>query len=510
MKLFNYTINKFSLAFLLLLFVSSCSEDFLERPPEDSYSDDDFYYTDEQVESRITPLYFKPWWGMFNTPYWVMTEIASGDMFNYTHTSFVQFTVTSSNSNLEATWGSLYSVVAQSNEIINNLDSKVDAGVSQDVINSVKGEAYFLRAVAYFYLVRFWKEVPIIENAYDYIYAPQVHKNFEEDIYTFIESDLEMAISLLPEKTRGADFDNNARVSVGSAKAMLAKVYLTEEKYTEAKTLAGEVISSGEFKLLDNYADLFLTSNDNNQESIFSLQWCISTDYGSGNQSNIVNSAAGYGLSNIGDWNVFGPSQDILDIYPTGDEREIENMMIPGYTYENLYTSDGDQFTVPDDISAATSGSAIKKYVVGGQDEYDNWGMTSNNTYIMRYADLLLIYSEASMAGSGSTTDAIALSYFNQVRERAGLVDLPNLTNEILLQERRREFAFEGEYWFDLQRLLSESDLLTLLSNQNRGDMNYPQYYTASAEDLVYPIPANESASNPLLLEDAVAYDFTN
>ncbi|SFU47406.1 Starch-binding associating with outer membrane [Pustulibacterium marinum] len=510
MKLFTYKINKISLALLLVLFVSSCSEDFLERPPEDSYSDDEFYYTDEQVESRITPLYFKPWWGMFNTPFWVMTEVASGDMFNYSHTPFIQFSVTSSNSNLDDTWGSLYSVVAQSNEIINNLDDKVDASVSQDVINAVKGEAYFMRAVAYFYLVRFWKEVPIIENANDYIYSPQVYKNHEEDIYTLIETDLEKAIALLPEKVRGADFENNARVSVGSAKAMLAKVYLSEAKYTDAKTMAAEVINSGEFQLLDNYADLFLTENDNNQESIFSIQWCISTDYGSGNQSNIANSAAGYGLSNIGDWNVFGPSQDILDIYPTGDDREIENIMIPGHTYENLYTSDGEQFTVPDDISAATSGSAIKKYVVGGQDEYDTWGMTSNNTYIMRYADVLLIYAEASMAGAGSTTDATALAYFNQVRARAGLVDLPTLTNEILLQERRREFAFEGEYWFDLQRLLSENELLTLLSNQNRGDQNYEQYYTATAEDLVYPIPSNESASNPLLLEDAVSYDFPN
>lgn len=508
MKRYTFLLNKYILGLVLLLGVSACNKDFLERPPEDGYSDDNFYYTDEQVVSRITPLYFKPWWNMYNTPFWVMTEIAAGNMFNYSHTSFVQFSVTSSNNILTGTWGSLYTVAAQSNEFINNLDARVGPDVSEETKNAVKGEAYFMRAVAYFYLVRFWGDVPIIENPYDYIYNPLVHRNLKEDVYTFIEMDLNNAISLLPEKIRGADYDSNARVSVGSAKAMLAKVYLTQGKYTESKALATEVINSGEFQLLDNYADLWLTANNNNPESIFAIQWANSNDYGSGNQSNIANSAAGYGLSNMGDWNVFGPGQDVLDIYPDGDLREVENLMIPGYTYDNLFTSDGEQFTVPDDISAATSGSAIKKYVVGGTDEFDNWGMTTNNTYVMRYADVLLIYAEATMAGAGSTTDATALGYFNDIRDRAGLVPLPTLTNENLLQERRREFAFEGEYWFDLQRLLPQQELLNLLSNQNRGDMNFEQYYTAGPEDLLYPIPATESSSNPLLLEAPEPYDF--
>ncbi|WBL23110.1 RagB/SusD family nutrient uptake outer membrane protein [Zunongwangia sp. HRR-M8] len=504
---FLHNVRRLALGFVLLAGISSCS-DFLERPPEDNYSDNDFYYTNDQVNSRIAPLYYKPWWNMFSTSFWPMTETISGNMFNYTHLSFTQFTVTSSNSMLEDTWGSLYSVVTQSNELINNLDDRAGGEVDQETIDIVKGEAYFLRAVAYFYLVRFWEEVPIIENTYVYIYSPQVPKNPKEDVYRFIEMDLAMAIDLLPEKIRGADYASNKRVSVGSAKSILAKVYLSQEKFAEAKNLAAEVINSGEFQLLDNYADLFLTDNNNNEESIFAIQWTISTDYGSGNQSNIANSASGYGLGNIGDWNVFGPSQDIQDIYPNGDLREVENIMVPGYTYENLYTSSGEQFTVPEDIDAATSGSAIKKYVVGGDDPYDNWGMTSNNTYVMRYADLLMIYAEAAMAGTGATSDATALMYFNMIRQRAGLVELPSITNETLLEERRREFAFEGEYWFDIQRLLSTSDAIELLNSQNRGDKNFDQFYTATAEDLIYPIPANESASNPLLLEEAVPYDF--
>ncbi|WBL24938.1 RagB/SusD family nutrient uptake outer membrane protein [Zunongwangia sp. HGR-M22] len=240
---FLYNFRRLALGLVLLASIFSCS-DFLERPPEDNYSDNDFYYTNDQVNSRIAPLYYKPWWNMFSTSFWPMTETISGNMFNYTHLSFTQFTVTSSNSMLEDTWGSLYSVITQSNELINNLDDRAGGEVDQETIDIVKGEAYFLRAVAYFYLVRFWEEVPIIENTYDYIYSPQIPKNPKEDVYRFIEMDLAMAIDLLPEKIRGADYASNKRVSVGSAKSILAKVYLSQEKFAEAKNLAAEVINS--------------------------------------------------------------------------------------------------------------------------------------------------------------------------------------------------------------------------------------------------------------------------
>ncbi|MGV7104918.1 RagB/SusD family nutrient uptake outer membrane protein [Flavobacterium sp. U410] len=518
MKLIKNKIIKTLVIATLITSAVSCSDDFLDRAPQDTYSVDDFHYTNEQVISRITPLYFKPWFNFHNKAFFAITEVGSGNMFTYSSdvNSMVQFSITSSDPELLNAWKGLFAVVAQSNDLINNLRGKVGPAVDAEVVDNVIGEAYFLRANAYFYLVRLWENVPIIEDNQN-IESIQIPTNPREDIYKFIEMDLEKAIELLPEKVRGIDYVSNMRVSKGSAKSILAKVYLAESKYVEAQQMAGDVIGSGEFKLLGgtelpnmSFGDLFLTANNNNQESIFALQWVSSANYGSGSNCNTQFGYSSY-INEASYGGVFGPSQDILGAYSSSDLRRKETFMLPGDYYPNLITEDGGPLTVPSDINAQSSGSGIKKYVVGKSTDAsgpsDQWGMMTNNTYIMRYADLLLIYAEATLAGGSSTTNASALDAINAVRARAGLSALTVMTRQDVLTERRLELAFEGDYWFDLLRM-PRAEAINILSNQNRGDQYNAQYYTPTEDDFAMPYPATEIVKNPLLQEDPVPYDF--
>ncbi|WNH10924.1 RagB/SusD family nutrient uptake outer membrane protein [Thalassobellus suaedae] len=176
---------------------------------------------------------------------------------------------------------------------MNFLESRVGPDVDQDVIDNAIGEAYFMRATAYFYLVRMWGPVPIIENNLDYSNDPYINTNPVSDIYTFIINDYKDAAVKLKSKVRSTNYGENGRVSKGSAKAMLAKVYLYQKDYQNAKTIAEEVINSHEFKLLGgselpsmSFGDLFLYKNNNNEESIFAIQWKGDGNYGSANNSN--------------------------------------------------------------------------------------------------------------------------------------------------------------------------------------------------------------------------------
>ncbi|MDI1255601.1 MAG: RagB/SusD family nutrient uptake outer membrane protein [Flavobacterium sp.] len=511
---------------MLLLISASCSEDFTNRPPEDALSLDAYYSSNEQVASATNGMYSRTWFQFENKFFWAVTEVGSGNM--YTGSSDVNamrnFSLNGSDPELVNGWSSLWANIAQSNAIINFLADRVSSNVDDAVLQNTIGEAYFMRATAYFYLVRLWGSVPIIENNLDYTTTPNINTNRVEDIYTLIERDYTAAIEKLKEKHRTANYADNGHVSKGSAKAMLAKVYLYEKKYTESRAMAEEVINSGEFKLLGgaelptkSFADLFLYTNNNNEESIFALQWKGDGNYGSGNNCNTQFgiSTATVSTSNASYGGVFGPSQDIMAAYSLGDLRRKETIMFPGATYPNIkVVPSGGTLTVPaaDQIGGQGAGAAIKKYCIGIVNgsvtgPADNWAMMDNNTYIMRYADLLLIHAEAVLAGGASTSDASALSSFNAVRNRAGLSSLSSITFDDIFKERRLELCFEGDYWFDLGRI-PRAQAIAIMAAQNRGNRDFEEHFTPEEGDFLLPYPDNDVAKNPLLIQPPVPYTF--
>lgn len=521
-KFFNTKIV--SLA-LILFALSSCDDDFTARPPEDGISLDAYYSSNSQVESATNGMYSRTWFQLNNKFFWAVTEVGSGNM--YTNSpdvnSMRNFSVNGADAELINGWSSLWANVAQANAIINFLESRVGPAVSDDVLQNTIGEAYFMRATAYFYLVRLWGAVPIIENNLDYSKTPAINTNRVEDIYTFIKSDYIQAIAKLKSKTRGATYSENGRVSQGSAKAMLAKVYLYDKDYVNARAMAEEVISSGEFKLLGgtempskNYADLFTYPNNNNEESIFALQWKTDGKYGSGNNCNTQFgiSTGAVSTSNDSYGGVFAPSQALKTLYEEGDVRRKATVMFPGDAYPEVKVASGGTLVVPpaEEVGGQGAGIAIKKYCIGivngaATGEIDEWKMMDNNTYIMRYADLLLIHAEAILAGGGSTSDGAALSSLNAVRNRAGLASVTSFTFDDIIKERRLELCFEGDYWFDLGRM-PRAQAISIIGAQNRGNMFAEEYFTPDASDFILPYPDRDVAKNPKLLEPPVPYNF--
>lgn len=529
MKTVNF-LSKLKLIVLLLsiIIVGACSDDFTNRPPEDGISLDAYYSTNDQVATATNAMYNRTWFNFHNKFFFAITEVGSGNM--YTNSpdvnSMRNFSISGSDPELNNGWQSLWANVAQANAIINFLEARVGPGVSNDVLQNTIGEAYFMRATAYFYLVRLWGAVPIIENNLDFASNPQINTNRIEDIYEFIRRDYVTASEKLYTKVRTGSFVSNAKVSSGSAKAMLAKVYLYLNDYTNAKVLAEEVINSGEFKLYggptmpsNTFGDLFTYPYNNNEESIFSLQWKQNGIYGSASNCNtqfgisngtISTSNASYG-------GVFAPSQDIMQLYTPDDLRRKETIMLPGDVYPNILAKIGSAFgplVVPaaTEIGGQGAGSGIKKYCIGivngsNTGNADAWAMMDNNTYIMRYAELLLIHAEAVLAGSSSTADPSAVASLNAVRNRAGLASVTSFTFNELFTERRKELAFEGDYWFDLGRI-PRAQAIAIMSNQNRGDQFNAQYFTPTDSDFVLPYPTNEVAKNPKLTQPPVPYVF--
>nr|WP_315170041.1 RagB/SusD family nutrient uptake outer membrane protein [uncultured Flavobacterium sp.] len=525
-------LNKYSLLLLATAFLmlSSCQDDFTDRPSEDGISLDSYYSTNDQVSSATNGMYSRTWFQMYNKFWWAV-EVGSGNMYSGSPdvSGLVSFSLNGSDPELVNGWSALWANVQQSNMIINFLPARVGPAVSKGVLDNTVGEAYFLRATAYFDLVRLWGPVPIIENPLEFASNPYVNTNRVEDIYKLIVMDYLKAIDLLVDKNRGANYASNGHVSKGSARAMLAKVYLYQKDYANARKMAELVINSGEFKLLGgdqlptkSFGDLFTYGNNNNEESIFAIQWKGDGNYGSANN---CNTQFGFidgtlSTSNASYAGVFGPAQEIFTLYAPNDKRKHETIMVAGDTYPNIKTTIGTGLTVPTGKDLAQgSGGAIKKYCIGVVNgavtgPADAWAMMDNNTYKMRYAELLLIHAEAILAGGASTSDAAALKSINDVRKRAGLTDLTSITFDNIFLERRKELCFEGDYWFDLGRI-DKTKAIAIMSAQNRGDRYAARFFTPTydpnnhaANDFYMDYPDNEVAKNPKLLEAPVPYTF--
>ncbi len=511
--------------------VSGCKDKFFDHAPEDALTLDSYYQTADQVNASTNALYNSPWFNFNNKAFWAITELSGGNARTYSGdvVNFANFSVTADNNELNNAWRSLFSVVAQADAIINNLPAKVPSSVDPVVVNNALGEAHFMRAMAYFYVVRLFGNVPIIENTLDFVYAPKINTNPVADVYTFIINDLKFAEANCLKKIRAGSSISNGHVSSGSASAMLAKVYLYKQDYPNARLAAEKVINSGEFKLYGTqvagktYTDLFRTANNNNEESIAALQWVGGGAYGHGNSLQ-ASFAISSQITGTGDgYSVIGPTLDLQNEYAKepGDVRRKATIMLAGDVYPELNAAAGG-YTVPTDVNAQNTRAGIKKYVVGTR--ADNGGLgaaqsAGNNTYLMRYAEVLLIEAEAVLAGAASTNSTAALTPFNMVRTRAGLVPKTVITQADILRERRLELAIEGNYWFDLGRLdgfnaTAHPKAIAIISQQERGTYGadksiiYSENFTPGNDKFLFPYPSTETAINPLLTQPPVAYKF--
>lgn len=493
---------------LLSFFFMGC-EEFLDIVPEDQLTLDGYFKTEAQCLQATAPLYGFVWFNFNDKASFAIGDVYSGNMFTSSKEmiNFQKYTVAQNNLRTFEAWSACYAVVAHSNNIINNLPVTASGyGVDATVIDQCVAEARFMRGTAYFYLVQLFGAVPIIEDGAVAAANPIIPRITEDDIYTFIINDLEYAEEFSPlERTGSAE----GRITSGAAQAMLAKVYLTQKNYTKTLEELNKVISSEQYKLLENYKDLFLNSeSDYNDESLFAWGWIANQGWATQNTHQAFFAIDGDITTFDDGWGMVKPSVDLLNAFENGDARKKYILMEDGDHYDELLSDKGG-FTYVLETYYSETKSAIKKYVVGSPAD-DNVGNQSTgiNTDIIRYADVLLMYVEATMGDDNSTTDATSLKYFNDIRLRANLGTKNEITRESLLHERRIEFAFEGQYFYDVVRILGEDGAKTYLSNVERGKYSdeglVSQTYNCST--VKFSIPTSESDQNPLLKEDPVAY----
>lgn len=503
-----------------VLVLVSCSKDFLERPPEDSFNAEEFFQTDAQVSSSVGVLYSLPWTRYVSEYQWVICELSggSGRTFDPRNQDFDLFAVTGNHPAIGGSWSALYGVVAQANSVIKAIPETASGNISQGVIDNARGEARSMRALAYYHLVRIFGSVPIIEDNQELALEATIPRHTVADVYTFIKNDLQFAIDNITH----TKISQPGRISSNGAKALLAQVHLTMEEYREAYELSSEVIASGEFSLLGGiqgdgvpgaYSDLFLTENDNNEESIIAFQWTSTGTYAEGN--GVQSFYALSGITGFSDgFSAIGPSLDLQNSYEDTDldQRYKATIMEPGAFYPNLnggYTVSNN----PEAVNAQQTLRAVKKYVVG-EPSFNGGGRQGsypNNTYALRYADVLLTQAEAIILGGVGTMEEARFS-INNIRTRAGLPELTvNPSFEDVFRERKLEFAFEMVHWFDVIR---RNDAISYLSNVERGwypdatdpSLIFSRKISVTEDKLLFPYPTTETINNPGLTEPPVSY----
>jgi len=281
MKKFK-NIKKWSAIALSVLAIASCSSNFLDRPPLDSVTDFNFYKTDDQVMAGTALLYNQAW-----VNYNIVASFNLGDYRGGTACSYysnqdnVWFATTAGTMENAQAWQGLFNVIAQSNTAIGNINKYAGSGVTPAVKQEAIGEARFMRSLAYRYLVMNWGPVPIITDNVALLADPlSVRLNTVSSVWKFITNEMRAAEDELPDVAPAP-----GRLTKWSAEGMLARFYLaraSEESSNgvrnqafldSAKYYAQRVITLSGKQLLSNYRDLFLFDYNNNNESLFELQY---------------------------------------------------------------------------------------------------------------------------------------------------------------------------------------------------------------------------------------------
>ncbi|GGI24469.1 RagB/SusD family nutrient uptake outer membrane protein [Pedobacter mendelii] len=523
--------NKIYFTIALMIGISSffgCKKDFLDRTPQDKVTLESFFKSEGDLRLATGALYGTPWFDFNDKSVLVLGDAMSGNLSRTNFVAYSTFAVNNSDARINEAWRSLYKIIAYCNLNIIYINQNTDASVSSVAKNNAIGELRFLRGTAYFYLVQYFGEIPIITDNRTLAEQPQVNKHIIKDVYRFIIEDMKFAAQNL------RSVPDKGRVNKWSAEGMLAKIYLTRSGLKDdgtgtgngqrdvalldsAKKYAGDVCNNSGLKLLTNYADLFKIENNNNEESLFALQFIASPNsYGLGNstqgyyaaEGKLTNAGDGYGAANT-------PSIDIYNKYDVKDLRRKATFMQNGDFYPELLKKDGG-YRVTDERPH------VKKYVVGTND--DNPGQvyslsTSSAAYMLRLADVYLIYVEAILGNSATTSDPEAVKYYNLVRARAGVdARVAPISKANVLVDRQLELAIEGQYWFDLLREhdINPSQTIAKIAAQNRGRLtfnsatnvrvNEDQFSTPTDASFKLPYPLADVSTNPLLSQPAVPY----
>ncbi len=466
----NKFIGRILILFLFSISATNCTD--LTESNLGIVSPETYFQDASSVEASISGIYksFNGSWSGFG--YWSFhlnsgSDVQqSGEAWTYLR-DFENLSVKPDNYGLTEIWKCFYNPIKAANMTISGINELEDNILTVDQKNEYLSMAYYARALAYFYLVRWWGDIPMFTENTTADYYAEITRIDQAEIYKLITADLTFAEKYLENNYVGFP----GKPTSGAAKTLLSKVYLTmagwplkqTEKYALAAAKAKEVMDMGEYQLLDNCAGIWKESNNNSSEHIFSFQFLSKAEGGTGASSwHIIGATV---PSALGGWSEWYAEQAYFDDFPDGERKDA--------TF--ITEVDGKPYT-----EFATPFPHCKKFIEAG-----NGGMwsSSNNLALFRYAEVLLIFAEAQNLSSGNP-NADAYAAVNAVRNRAGLGNLPTGLSKddfdnAVMNERKWELGFEVKRWFDLQR-----KELVLEINSDKENV--------TVDDMLFPIPQRE------------------
>lgn len=497
--------------YTLLLTLVSCNA-ILEEESFSSLTVNSFFNNSKEANQAVvgvyaqltTPAYYKR--GLLN-----VVGFASDDSYNpgAAFTPFEDGSLEPTNDLVTGLWESIFNLNGKANFTIYALDQTEK--LTEEEKQLMLGRLRFVRALNLYNAVRLWGDVPLVKE-----YSVSAENLFpartpKAEVYNFIEEDLKYCAQYLPQTETSYGFPTK-----GAALSLLGKVYMSQEKWSDAKTVIDQVIGLGTYALLDNYTDIFDIAKENNKEEIFSIQFMKdNAEAGETSLGSLLPFWFLPAFNNLG----FAGNAD----HPKGQMR-VEQATYDRYTsgaYVNdkrnkiFITSYGDSRTAkivkryPEDTKVNAQGPACIKYKDPTNDSDRNY---DNNLYILRYADILLMKAEVENEISGP--NSVAYDAFNQVRLRSNTLALTaGLSKEdfrdAISNERGLEFYGEFQRWFDQTRMKRNGGSYYKYFREkvagekkftNPGEHKWALGYYPKYE--LMPIPASEIAINPNITVD--------
>jgi starch-binding outer membrane protein, SusD/RagB family len=419
---------------------------------------------------------------------------------------------------VDEAWTANFSGIFKANTVIDQIAKNGSYIGSAQLATRLNAEAKFLRAFFYFDLVKYFGKVPVIDHPVSAAEAVKIGRSPIADVYTLIISDLQFAVANLPSNFSGP-FPNYTSADVGratkfAAESLLAEVYMARSgptysiegpgmglnEWGQALTLLQDVITNGGFVFrTQKYtfpdtgaaaAQIFSYTNQSpttNKEAVFDVMYLNGQNPVLGATypwqlvpQSYLNTLAGTNAA--GALGTPSVSNDLLNSYSTVAPIDTRKAPFLHTTpYNNFGTTDLHAF--------------FRKYLDTSKIPPNNnrfdWGI---NFIVIRYTDILMRKAECILHGAtGTQTDVDAI--VNQVRARANQPAISNVTLPQLFIERRKEFASEGNRWFDLQR---SGDLLTIMNAwKNVEDATLHKIGPIVANSVIYPVPQSQIDAAP-------------
>ncbi|MEZ0540599.1 RagB/SusD family nutrient uptake outer membrane protein [Fibrella arboris] len=491
---------------LLLVLTAGCDEKKLEQLNPNAVTTDSYFQNDLQIRSAVNGVYAALQSTNLVAREWFFTNdlrsddvAAGGGQLETPRNQLLLGVHTTDNGLVASVWTGAYRVIHRANVVVDK--AAAAKALTASVATQAVGEAKFLRAWSYFELVSMWGGVPLYKNYVTGV-SGSLPRSPEADVYAFIVADLKAAQDALPATYDAA---NQGRATKGAAQMLLARVYMQQGDYANAKTELQKVISSGTYALVDEYNDNFLEETEFNKESIWEVNflpsggtfnWNGDADGASAGEETVRTQE----YSGIG-WRNIIPSNSLLAEFEKTSKGDAKTD--PRYA-KSFYTT-GDKFNKDQNIltDEVQNGNSS---IVDGKTQKVSWrkftlmykaGVSTTggiNQRIMRYAETLLAMAECENE-LGNTASAV--TYLNQIRNRPSVAmptyptaKYPTSTKDqvfaAIVHERRVELNGEEIRNRDILRWRKQGKLTT-----------EPFSYFQKGKHELLPIPQQEIDNNP-------------